>query len=234
MEFEKNIIYIDSREKHRIKSFIKYVENNPKYINDNKYCGLKPIYEKIKKDEKWYEIRPLEYGDYIYNDCIFEYKTEQDFIESSRHGDGGSTRLNTQMDECNRLAKQKHVFAVIEGDYYNLQPEYRIRLQYKAILIDGRTQNQCFKNMLYAIKTAEDFEYSPTSNYKKLPEGVGFLLAMDFSKAQAKAINKKYRFRDINDFKNVFNQTFESFKKESKVKYLNEEIYTFTQRWLGL
>lgn len=127
MKFEKNIIYIDSREtKSRRDNFIRHVENNLKYLDDSKHKGLKPIYEKIKFGEKWYEICNLEYGDFIYNNTIFEYKTEDDFISSSRTDGHGSTRLNRQLDECNRFASQDIVYTVIEGDINNIQSKFLI------------------------------------------------------------------------------------------------------------
>lgn len=237
MEFEKNIIYIDSREsKNRIYGFIKYVENNLNYLNDSKASGLKPIYEKIKNGEKWYEITKLEFGDFIYNDVIFEYKTEDDWIDSSRRDDGGSTRLNRQLDECNRFAAQNKVCTVLEGDINKVQREFLTRMSFKTGLIIDPEQWSCFRNMLYVMKKQDNILYPPSRNFKPVnyPFGVGVLLSLGYPLNQAKAITRKYFFKDINDIIEVFQQDFDSFKEESKVKYLRKDVYKQAQRWLGL
>ncbi len=233
----KDIIYIDSREpKYRINNFIKYIESHCDYINDSKKPGLKPIYEKIKNGEKWYEITNLEYGDFIYNDVIIEYKTEDDFISSSRRQNyySGSTRLNTQLDECNRFATQAKVCLVLEGDINKVQSEFLTRMSFKSALIIEPNQQGCFKLMLYVMKIQDTILDPPTNNFKSTayPFGVGILLNLGFPLKQANAITKKYMFMNINDIIKVFSQDFDSFKKDSKVKYLKEDTYIKAQRRL--
>ena len=236
IEFEKDIIYIDSREtKSRIDNFIRHVENDPEYlIKNNKYDGLKPIYEKIMNNKKWYEIRQLEYGDFIYNNTIFEYKTEDDFISSSRTDGNSSTRLNRQLDECNRFASQDIVYTVIEGDINNIQSEFLSRISIKTGLIINPSQWKCFRMILYIMKLQDKILYPPTNNIKNLSFGVSMALTLGFSIKQAKTLDRNCILYDVNDFIQVFNQDLDSFKKETKVKMLNEKKFSRAKRWLGL
>lgn len=66
-DFEKDVIYIDSREGNRRTVFKNYFEND---------FNMK--YEVVTN-------RQLPYGDYMYNDCVFEYKTLKDCIDSIKN-----------------------------------------------------------------------------------------------------------------------------------------------------
>ena len=235
IEFEENIIYIDSREtKSRRYNFIKSIENNLEYLNHSKHKGLKPIYEKIKNGEKWYEIANLEYGDYIYNNIIFEYKTEDDFISSSRTEGKGSTRLNRQLYECNRFASQDIVYTVIEGDINNIQSEFLSRMSVKTGLIINPYQWKCFKLMLYIMRLGDKITYPPTNNIKDLTFGVSMALTLGFSIKQANTLDRNCILDNVDDFIQVFNQDLDSFKKETNVKMLKEKQFNRAKRWLGL
>lgn len=232
--FEKNIIYIDSREtKSRRDNFIRHVENAPEYLI-KKYDGLKPIYEKIMNNEKWYEIANLEYGDFIYNNTIFEYKTEDDFISSSRTDGNGSTRLNRQLYECNCFASQDIVYTVIEGNINNIQSEFLSRMSIKTGLIINPNQWICFRLMLYIMKLGDEILYPPKNDIKNRNFGVSMALTLGFSIKQAKALDRNCILDNVDDFIRVFNQDLDSFKKETNVKMVKEKQFSRAKRWLGL
>jgi hypothetical protein len=228
---ENDTIYIDSREtKNRRDNFINYVESHPKKL----IGGLKPISDKIKNGEEWYEITSLEYGDFIYNNVIIEYKTEDDLIDSSRSNGKESTRLNRQLYECNVFAPQDIVYVVLEGNIYNVQSEFVSRMSVKSGLITHPEQSLCFKDMLYVMRLQDKVVLPPTNNIRKLEFAVSMALTLGFSWKQANDLNRWNDLRDINDFIKVFNQDLDSFKKQTKVKYLNEIQFNKARRDLGL
>lgn len=71
----------------------------------------------LHEDVESFDIKPLETGDFIVGDCIFERKTPEDFASSVQKG-----RLREQVDRL--AAHEKRAWVLVEGnmeDYDNLE-----------------------------------------------------------------------------------------------------------------
>jgi hypothetical protein len=104
----------------------------------------------------------------------------------------------------------------------------------KSGLITHPEQSLCFKDMLYVMRLQDKVVLPPTNNIRKLEFAVSMALTLGFSWKQANDLNRWNDLRDINDFIKVFNQDLDSFKKQTKVKYLNEIQFNKARRDLGL
>lgn len=149
-DMEKNVIYIDSRESERIKRFQNFLIS--KIAKDKK---SKPILEnglyklRVTGSNKYLlfsksEVVALPIGDFMLNGIFFEFKRDEDLIDSIRND-----RLDKQIDnyrvnfydyEFHVIAPNKHKIHFDETNYFSDQTD---------VLFDQfENETECFKYIL--------------------------------------------------------------------------------------
>lgn len=187
-------VYIDSRERSRADRFAKFLEN---YLKKNssktkKIGELKPVRDKMKQGEDFYEIKAFEPGDYIYDNVIIEYKSWQDFLMSI-----SKNSLNMQIETMitQTSFKEKALIVVCENfdQYYSRYWHILARLGSKINCIVVRNEKEAFEAMIYLFRlNGEHIDRSPKEVVKK----TGWINSIIytsriFSQAEVKEIVKK-------------------------------------------
>ena len=149
---KKDVIYIDSRESSRITRFKNFISENTLRNKKNNSLLLKDGKKQIKVSGKNYSllyediiVSDLPVGDFMQNGVFFEFKRDDDLIDSIR-----SDRLDKQIDNFHVNYSDKYYFNVISPNKnkltFNEINYFANELDIPFIQLDN--EKECFKYIL--------------------------------------------------------------------------------------
>lgn len=216
---EENVIYIDSRERDRGKRFKKVLNSkiNNGYLERDEN---KTIVNSV-------EITALDVGDIVYNECIFEYKTLNDAINSMNDG----FRI---FQQCIDMDKQyEYPYLVVVGNKQEIienKPPWTYKMYESGLnnignampILQPLTEEQAFDSI---IKTIVEHKTGHGMTRKYMNKSFNPVLntvhtATKLSWNQSKDLIRKFNISTIADLLKLTPEDFKTIKgvKDKKTK----------------